>query len=83
MSDDFADLEHDDDPAGRARLRAMVRVGELVRMRWIGHRLHAELHIAVDPNLTTAESHQIAEELRHSLFHRIPNLAEVVQNLCA
>lgn len=49
-----------------------------VRMRWMGHRLHAEVYIAVDPNLTTAESHQIAEKLRHELFHKISNLAEVI-----
>lgn len=52
-----------------------------LRMRWMGHRLHAEVHIAVDPHLTTAESHEIAEELRHNLFHRIPNLSEVVVHI--
>ncbi len=49
-----------------------------IRMRWIGHRLHTELCIAVEPELSTVQSHQIAEELRHSLFHAIANLSEVV-----
>jgi cation diffusion facilitator family transporter len=49
-----------------------------LRMRWLGHRLHAEIYIAVEPNLTTAESHEIAEKLRHDLFHEIANLSEVV-----
>jgi cation diffusion facilitator family transporter len=49
-----------------------------VRMRWMGNRLHAEVHIAVDPQLTTAESHAIAEEVRHTLFHNVARLAEVV-----
>lgn len=49
-----------------------------LRMRWIGHQLHAEATIAVDPWLTTVQSHEIAEELRHNLFHAIPNLTEVV-----
>jgi cation diffusion facilitator family transporter len=49
-----------------------------LRMRWMGHRLHAEVTIAVDPGLTTAESHHIAEHVRHALFHAIPYLAEVV-----
>lgn len=49
-----------------------------LRMRWIGHRLHAELHIAVDPHLTTAQSHTVAEELRHALFHGIARLSEVI-----
>jgi cation diffusion facilitator family transporter len=49
-----------------------------LRMRWMGHRLCAEVHIAVEPFLTTVQSHHIAEQLRHDLFHQIPNLAEVV-----
>jgi cation diffusion facilitator family transporter len=49
-----------------------------LRMRWMGHRLHAEVHIAVDPHLTTAQSHAVAEELRHALFHDIARLNEVI-----
>jgi len=49
-----------------------------LRMRWMGHRLLAELHIAVDPHLTTLESHQIAEQVRHELFHQFPTLSEVI-----
>lgn len=49
-----------------------------LRMRWMGHRLQAEVYIAVDPELTTLESHQIAEQLRHQLFHELPNLSEVI-----
>lgn len=48
-----------------------------VRMRWMGHRIGADVCIAVDPQLTTAESHHIAEHLRHDLFHDVPYLAEV------
>lgn len=49
-----------------------------LRMRWVGHRLHAEVFIAVDPQMSTAESHDVAEELRHALFHELPNLSEIV-----
>lgn len=52
-----------------------------VRMRWMGNRLHAEVHIAVDAHLSTAESHTIAEAVRHSLFHNIARLAEVVVHI--
>jgi cation diffusion facilitator family transporter len=48
-----------------------------LRMHWMGHRLHADVCIAVDPDLTTAESHHIAEHLRHDLFHTIRYLSEV------
>jgi cation diffusion facilitator family transporter len=61
-------------------VRGQDAVKELrrLRMRWMGHRLFAEVHIAVEPSLTTVQSHHIAERLRHDLFHQIPNLAEVV-----
>lgn len=60
--------------AQHEHVKALCRL----RMRWMGHRLHAEAHIAVEPQLTTAESHEIAEEVRHELFHQVPNLAEIV-----
>jgi cation diffusion facilitator family transporter len=49
-----------------------------LRMRWLGHRLHADMGIAVDPELTTAESHHIAEHLRHDLYHALPFLSEIM-----
>jgi cation diffusion facilitator family transporter len=48
-----------------------------LRMRWLGHRLQAEMHIIVDENLPTRESHRIAEEVRHTLFHTHPRLSLV------
>lgn len=44
------------------------------RLRWLGHRLRAELHITVDGNLPTRASHAIGEEVRHALFHALPRL---------
>ncbi|MBI5879280.1 MAG: cation transporter [Chloroflexi bacterium] len=40
-----------------------------VRVRWVGHKLHTELHVAIDEDLTTREAHRIVEEVRHALFH--------------
>jgi cation diffusion facilitator family transporter len=48
-----------------------------VRMRWIGHTLQTELHITVDEDLPTRESHQIAELVRHALFHAEAKVAAV------
>jgi cation diffusion facilitator family transporter len=48
-----------------------------VRVRWLGHQLHAELHITVDEDLTTRESHQIVEEVRHTLVHTQPRLKTI------
>ena len=48
-----------------------------VRLRWIGHALWGELHVEVDGHLSTAESHAIAEEVRHALYHALPRLREI------
>lgn len=72
------------DPALLAQAEAIVAqqagVKELrrLRMRWMGHTLHAEVYIAVEPHLTTAESHHISEQVRHALFHNMPRLSEIV-----
>lgn len=53
------------------------RVDE-VRARWIGHQVMIELSIEVSPRLTVAAGHQIAETVRHELFHHIPRLADAL-----
>lgn len=55
-----------------------VRDLERIRMRWMGNRIHAEVHIVVDGQLATTASHAVAERVRHELFHEVPRLAEVV-----
>jgi cation diffusion facilitator family transporter len=47
------------------------------RARWAGHGLNAELEIDVDRDLTVAEGHTIAEEVRHRLHHELPRLRAV------
>lgn len=47
-----------------------------VRIRWVGHRLHAELNIAVSPDLTVERGHEIAREVRHRLLHRLRYLSK-------
>jgi cation diffusion facilitator family transporter len=54
-----------------------VRAVTDVRARWIGHRLHAELNIAVAPDLTVAEGHAIAKEVHHQLLHHLQFLSVV------
>jgi cation diffusion facilitator family transporter len=48
-----------------------------VRARWVGHYLQAEVSIAVAPELSVAEGHAIATEVRHQLFHHVRHLNEV------
>src|SRR5215207_2217600 len=42
-----------------------------VRARWLGHRLRAEVNVAVDPDLSVAEGHAIAREVNHRLMHKL------------
>src|SRR5215203_5304448 len=42
-----------------------------VRARWLGHRLHAEVNVAVDADLSVAEGHAIAREVNHRLLHQL------------
>lgn len=42
-----------------------------VRARWVGHRLRAEVNVAVDPDLSVAEGHAIAREVNHRLLHEL------------
>jgi cation diffusion facilitator family transporter len=55
----------------------VVGVGEL-RIRWIGHRLHAEAEITVDEDLTLAVAHRVAEDARHRLLHEVPRLTSAI-----
>ena len=48
-----------------------------VRLRWSGHRLHAEVNLAVSPTLSVAEAHGIAVQARHQLLHKLPYLSNV------
>lgn len=46
-----------------------------VKMRWIGHRLHAEAELDIDPTVTLADAHRIAHEAEHTLTHAVPKLS--------
>ena len=61
-------IEHD---LGHAK---GVRRVESVKVRWVGHELHAEVEIAVDPNATLAKAHTIAHEAEHDLLHSVYRL---------
>jgi cation diffusion facilitator family transporter len=46
-----------------------------VRVRWLGHQLHAEINLAVSDELTLEEGHEIAKEVQHQLIHRLSYLS--------
>ena len=59
-----------------AQVHGVKEVTE-VRVRWIGHHLHAEINITVDKHLSVEEGHNIAKEVRHELFHHLKFLSNV------
>jgi cation diffusion facilitator family transporter len=48
-----------------------------VRARWLGHRLHAEVNLAVNSEMSVAEAHAIALQCRHQLLHHLSYLSNV------
>jgi cation diffusion facilitator family transporter len=46
-----------------------------LRLRWIGHRLHAEAAIVVDADLSLLAAHEIAADAEHQLTHGVPRLS--------
>ncbi len=74
---DAVDPEVADDIERVAGTVPGVQEVHAVRVRWLGHNLQAEVHITVDEDLSLRESHQIAEEVRHVLFHAQPRLTVI------
>jgi divalent metal cation (Fe/Co/Zn/Cd) transporter len=61
-------------PFGYGRVEDVAEV----RARWLGHRLHAEVNVAVSPELSVAEGHAIAREVNHHLLHELAYLDKAV-----
>ena len=54
--------------------RAGVQSVRSVRMRWIGHRLHADAELDIDPATSLVDAHHLAHQAEHHLTHGIPKL---------
>ena len=57
--------------------RPGVKAVRSVRMRWIGHRLHADAELEIDSGATLEAAHSIARDAEHELIHEVPKLAQV------
>ncbi|HEU0287122.1 MAG TPA: cation diffusion facilitator family transporter [Nocardioidaceae bacterium] len=57
-----------------AEMPGVVGVRQL-RMRWIGHRIHAEADLVVSGDVTLAAGHDIAHDAEHRLTHAVPKLS--------
>ena len=45
---------------------------------WIGHRLHTDAEIDIDPSLSLAEAHCTAHDAEHGLIHTVPKLTTAI-----
>ncbi len=66
----------------RAELALLVTPGVTavrgVRMRWIGHSLHAEADLDIDGRVSVADAHRLAHDAEHRLARQIPRLRSAV-----
>lgn len=46
-----------------------------VRVRWLGHNLHAELNLAANPQLTLAQAHEVAIDAERNLLDKVNYLS--------
>lgn len=46
-----------------------------VRVRWLGHRMHAELNVTVAEGISVEQGHDIACAVRHDLLHNLQFLS--------
>lgn len=53
-----------------------------VRARWLGHKIHAELHITVDRRLSVAESHVIVEQVEAVLAGHVRAFGGATVHVC-
>lgn len=49
-----------------------------VRARWLGHRLYAEMNVAVAPQISVEEGHTIAKQVQHEAMHHVSYLSNIV-----
>lgn len=78
----FLRLLDGSDPAAVGEIRkaasaadGVVEVSD-VKIRWSGHRMYAEVNLAVDGNRSVSEGHAIAADARHRMLHGLPYLAD-------
>jgi divalent metal cation (Fe/Co/Zn/Cd) transporter len=62
------------EPACARRRGAEV---EDVRLRWIGHRVRAEVGLVVDADLSLVEAHAVATDAHHRLLHEVRGVDDV------
>ena len=47
-----------------------------IQARWIGHKLYAEINVAVKPGASVSQGHAVAQEVSHQILHHLPQLGK-------
>lgn len=69
---DGVDPELVDEIRAAVRDTPGVRTVTAVRVRWVGHRLHAEINLTVDGTISVHDADRIAQQASGSLRNRMP-----------
>ena len=75
---DSVDPELVDEVEGVLRSVPGIDDVQVVRIRWVGHELRAEIEVCSDSRLSLVEAHAIATEAHHRLLHEVPRLTSAV-----
>ena len=75
---DGVDPELVDTAEAALAARPGVKAVRSVRMRWIGHRLHADAELDVEPGTSLEEAHRLAHDAEHELMHEVPKLSSAL-----
>lgn len=59
------------------RSHKMVSGIETLRMRWVGHSLHLESHVLLDPKISFSDIQNIREQIKSELYENVPKLSEI------
>lgn len=49
-----------------------------LRMRWIGHHLHADAEIDIDPTMSLVDAHRLAHRAEQTLIDTVPKLSSAL-----
>lgn len=52
------------------------------RARWLGHKVHADLHVTVDRRLSVAEAHTIVDRVQRALADHVPSFGDATIHVC-
>jgi cation diffusion facilitator family transporter len=75
---DAVDPELIDAAESSLAARPGVRSVRSIRMRWMGHRLHADAELDIDPTVSLDDAHRIAHDAEYELTHAVPKLSSAL-----